>query len=71
MNFILLVCLETNVVALLNPLILNNDAKIFLYDRLSTPDILRQNTAAEPDPETQSAALGQDAVSVQVKKTLH
>ncbi|XP_038552854.1 RIPOR family member 3 [Micropterus salmoides] len=31
----------------------------------STPDILRKNTAGEPDPETHSAGLGQDNVTVQ------
>ncbi|XP_044069271.1 RIPOR family member 3 isoform X2 [Siniperca chuatsi] len=31
----------------------------------STPDILRKNTAGEPDPETHSAVLGQDTVTVQ------
>ncbi|XP_076600706.1 RIPOR family member 3 isoform X1 [Chaetodon auriga] len=31
----------------------------------STPDILRKNTAGEAEPETQSAALGPDTVSVQ------
>ncbi|GLD61226.1 protein FAM65C, partial [Lates japonicus] len=33
--------------------------------RSSTPDILRKNTAGEPDAETHSAALGQDTVTVQ------
>ncbi|XP_040888946.1 RIPOR family member 3 isoform X2 [Toxotes jaculatrix] len=33
--------------------------------RSSTPDILRKNTAGEPDAETHSVALGQDTVSVQ------
>ncbi|XP_044069291.1 RIPOR family member 3 isoform X4 [Siniperca chuatsi] len=33
--------------------------------RSSTPDILRKNTAGEPDPETHSAVLGQDTVTVQ------
>lgn len=40
---------------------------IFLQYRSSTPDILRKNTG-EPDSETQSAALGPDTVSVQVKR---
>ncbi|KAM9362300.1 RIPOR family member 3 [Symphorus nematophorus] len=31
----------------------------------STPDILRKNTAGEPEPETHSAALGPDAVGDQ------
>lgn len=36
-----------------------------VLQRSSTPDILRKNTAGEPDVETHRAALEQDSVSVQ------
>ncbi|XP_023248862.1 RIPOR family member 3 [Seriola lalandi dorsalis] len=38
---------------------------LLALQRSSTPDILRKNTAGEPDVETHSAAPGQDSVSVQ------
>ncbi|KAG7236855.1 hypothetical protein INR49_000159 [Caranx melampygus] len=38
---------------------------LLALQRSSTPDILRKSTAGEPDAETHSAALGQNAVSVQ------
>ncbi|KAL7408505.1 hypothetical protein ABVT39_024507 [Epinephelus coioides] len=38
---------------------------LLALQRSSTPDILRKNTAGEPDPETHSAVLGQDTISDQ------